>query len=134
MSTPPEAKKASLEEADMVDRALTVLKATPLQPVEAIPAIDALGESGDSRAVGPLIDLLKRSNDLAIKIHVCDALGRIGDPRAIDPLIEKLQDRDDDFYVRKKAAYTLYAIYRHGHLDQEQRDKIVSHWRSWYLL
>ncbi len=128
MSALPEAKK------DSIDRAIDVLTATPLRPVEAVPAIDALGESDDSRAVEPLIGLLKRSDNLTIKIHVCDALGRIADPRAIDPLIEKLQDRDDDFYVRKKAAYTLYAIYRHGHLDQEQRDKIISHWRSWYLL
>ncbi|MGA9138892.1 MAG: HEAT repeat domain-containing protein [Methanocella sp.] len=128
MPAPAETKK------DSIDRAIDVLRATPLRPAEAVPAVDALGESGDPRAVEPLIDLLKRSRDLTIKIHVCDALGHIGDPRAIDPLIEKLQDRDDDFYVRKKAAYTLYAIYRHGHLDQEQRDKIVTHWRSWYLL
>ncbi len=128
MPAPAETKK------DSIDHAIDVLRATPLRPAEAVPAIDALGESGDPRAVEPLIDLLKRSRDLTIKIHVCDALGHIGDPRAIDPLIEKLQDRDDDFYVRKKAAYTLYAIYRHGHLDQEQRDKIVAHWRSWYLL
>ena len=128
MSAPAETKK------DSIDRAIDILTATPLRPAEAVPAIDALGESGDSRAVGPLIDLLKRSHDLTIKIHVCDALGHIGDPRAIDPLIEKLQDRDDDFYVRKKAAYTLYAIYEHGHINQEQRDKIITHWRSWYLL
>jgi HEAT repeat protein len=128
MSAPPEAKN------DSIDRAIYVLTATPLQPAKAVSAIDALGESGDPRAVGLLIDLLKHSDNLTIKIHVCDALGHIGDPRAIDPLIEKLHDRDDDFYVRKKAAYTLYAIYRHGHLDQEQRDKIVTHWRSWYLL
>lgn len=128
MSPAPEAKNESIA------RAIEILSETPLRPAEAIPAIDALGESGDPRAVEPLIALLKRSNDLAVKIHACDALGRIGDPRAIDPLIDKLQDRDEDFYVRKKAAYTMYAIYRHGHLDPEQQDKVRAHWRSWYLL
>jgi hypothetical protein len=128
MSAPPEARK------DSIGRAIDILAGTPPRSADAIPAIDALGASGDLRAVEPLIDLLERSDSLEVKIHVCDALGRIGDPRAIDPLIAKLQDRDEDFYVRKKAAYTLYAIYSHGHLDQEQRDKIITHWRSWYLL
>lgn len=134
MSTPPEANKDSTTDSDNVDRALAVIKATPLKPTRAIPAIDVLGASGDPRAVEPLIGLLKHSNDLTVKIHVIDALGRLGDPRAIDPLIEKLRDRSDDFYVRKTAARTLYVICKQGRLNQEQREKVLAHWHAWYLL
>jgi HEAT repeat protein len=97
-------------------------------------AVDALGAASDQRAVEPLIAALKNSKKLSVKEHVIDALGQLGDPRAIDPLIAKLQDRSDDFYIRKKAARALYVIYRQGRLDKEQEEKVLAHWHSWYLL
>jgi HEAT repeat protein len=60
------------------------------------------------------------------------ALGKIGDPMAVEPLIDKLES-DDYFYVRKKAAYTLYVFYKQERLEESLRQKILSHWRSWYL-
>jgi HEAT repeat protein len=117
-----------------VEHAIEMLRTPPDRPAIAVPVIDALAGAGDPRAVEPLIAVLKSSKNLTIKEHVIDALGRLGDPRAVEPLIAKLQDRSDDFYIRKKAARTLYVIYRQGRLDPEQREKVLSHWHAWYLL
>lgn len=97
-------------------------------------AARALGDAGDARAVEPLTLALGRSRDFHFKEQAITALGKLGDPRAVDPLIAKLKDRGEDFYLRKKAAYTLYAIYRQGRLDAEAREKVLSLWHSWYLL
>lgn len=102
-------------------------------PEVAVAAIDALGRLGEPGAVPPLIVALA-SGDLKVKEHAIAALGKIGDPRAIDPLIAKLQDRSEAFYVRKKAARTLYAIYKQGHLDGADKDKALTHLHSWHLL
>jgi len=94
-------------------------------------AIVALGDRGDRRATEELIRELKDRDDDA-RLEAVIALGKIGDPRAVEPLIEKLKSYDY-FYVRKKAAYTLYVFLKQEGLDAHLRDKILSHWRSWYL-
>lgn len=95
-------------------------------------AIDALGKTGSSIAVGPLVSALD-DRVFAIREHAITALGNIGDERAVEPLIKKLKS-DDDFYIRKKAGYTLYTFLKHKDLNPDLREKIRSHWRSWYLL
>jgi HEAT repeat protein len=62
----------------------------------------ALGEIGDSRAVEPLIEVLKNEDinqneyinykDINIKENAAVALGKIGDSRAVEPLISALKD------------------------------------------
>ena len=94
-------------------------------------AVIALGDLGDWKATEELIRSLNDRDD-AVRLEAVIALGKIGDPRAVEPLIEKLKSYDY-FYVRKKAAYTLYIFYRQAHLDTRLREKIMSHWRSWYL-
>ena len=91
----------------------------------------ALGNLGDRRATAGLIGALKDRDD-GVRLEAVIALGRIGDPQAIEPLIAKLKSYDN-FYVRKKAAYTLYVFLKQKSLDADLRDKIMSHWRSWYL-
>jgi len=93
--------------------------------------IRALGEKGEHRAVKDVIAALGDPDD-GVRLAAVVALGKIGDPRAVEPLIEKLES-DDYFYVRKKAAYTLYTFLRQERLDEGLRLKIRSHWRSWYL-
>jgi hypothetical protein len=115
-----------------VESLVTDLKSGSLPARRA--AARALGEAGDERAVEPMIEALQESRDFRLKEDVITALGKLGDPRAVDPLIAKLKDRGEDFYLRKKAAYTLYAIYRQGRLDEEAREKVLSLWHSWYLL
>ena len=94
-------------------------------------AVMALGDIGDARAAGPIITLLNDGDD-DVRLEAVVALGKIGDPVAVEPLIEKLKSYDY-FYVRKKAAYTLYTFLKQERLDDGLRQKIRAHWRSWYL-
>lgn len=94
-------------------------------------AVRALGDMGDRRATTEVISMLNDGDD-DVRLEAVIALGNIGDPQAVEPLIEKLKS-NDYFYVRKKAAYTLYVFYGQKHLSEELRQKILSHWRSWYL-
>jgi len=63
-------------------------------------AVVALGESGDPRAVDPLIDAL---NDWVVREVAARALGKIGDPKAVDPLIETLPSGGMASYEAIKA-------------------------------
>jgi vesicle coat complex subunit len=94
-------------------------------------AVIALGDRGERKATEDLIRSLKDSDD-DVRLEAVVALGKIGDARAVEPLIEKLKSYDY-FYVRKKAAYTLYLFLKQDDLDGQLREKILSHWRSWYL-
>jgi HEAT repeat protein len=94
-------------------------------------AVSALGDRGDRTAVVEIIRSLKDGDD-DVRLEAVVALGKIGDARAVEPLIEKLKS-NDYFYVRKKAAYTLYLFLKQEDLDASLREKILSHWRSWYL-
>jgi len=69
-------------------------------------AVVALGEIGDRRAVGPLIEMLKDENYL-VRSVAAKALGEIGDERAIPPLIEGLRADED---LRMAAAKALGEI------------------------
>lgn len=100
-------------------------------PVIRRQAVAALGELGDRRATDEIIRALKDRDD-DVRLEAVIALGKLGDARAVEPLIEKLKSYDY-FYVRKKAAYTLYIFLKQEGLDPQLRDKILSHWRSWYL-
>ena len=58
-----------------------------------------------TKAIEPLIDILKHDRDAWIREYSALALGRIGDKRALEPLIEAL---DDVFHtVRMRAAISL---------------------------
>lgn len=115
-----------------VEPLLTVLNAQADNPDITIAAIDALSEIKDRRAVESIIKSLKESKHSTVREHAVRALGKIGDPRAVDALIAKLKDYDY-FYIRKTAAYTLYVFYKQEDLDPALRQKILTHWRSWYL-
>jgi HEAT repeat protein len=69
-------------------------------------AVQALGESGDSRAVDPLINVLKDTPGL--RQVTAYALGNLGDLRALDALCGAL--RDPDSYVSKAAISSLMRL------------------------
>jgi HEAT repeat protein len=71
-------------------------------------AIVLLGEIGDSRAVEPLVGVLKNFELWAMRFEAAKALGMIKDPRAIGPLTEALYDKDE--YVREGAEGALKEI------------------------
>ncbi len=108
-----------------------VLLLKDADPVLRRHAVKELGDSGDPRAVEDIMTMLGDGDD-AVRLEAVVALGKLGDPRAVEPLIEKL-DSDDYFYVRKKAAYTLYVFFKQKGLSEGLRQKILSRWRSWYL-
>ena len=71
-------------------------------------AAQILGGLGDSRAVKPLIRVLKDEIDSIFTQWVAEALGKIGDARAVEPLAHALKSKD--FLVRRKAAGALGKI------------------------
>jgi len=70
-------------------------------------AVTALGETGDPRAVKPLIKALGDSYSL-IRSSAAIALGKIKDPRTVEPLIRALED--SNFHVRFAAREALGMI------------------------
>jgi hypothetical protein len=72
-------------------------------------AIIQLGESGDPRAVRPLMDCCAEE-DPVIRNSAINALGKIGSGRAIDLLVERLDDVKEETRIRINAASALAAI------------------------
>ena len=71
-------------------------------------SIVLLGEIGDSRAVEPLVGVLKNFELWALRFEAARSLGMIRDPRAIGPLTDALSDKDE--YVREGAEGALREI------------------------
>jgi HEAT repeat protein len=67
-------------------------------------AAEALGETGDTRAIEPLRAVLTHSELSGVRWKAAEALSKIGAP-AVDALIGALRHSDDD--VRWKAAIAL---------------------------
>jgi HEAT repeat protein len=67
-------------------------------------AIEALGEIGSSKAVAPLVEVLKMDTSGA-RGDAIEALGKIGDPQAIEPLLLVLKTGTTT--IRKKAIAAL---------------------------
>ena len=76
----------------------------------AIQELEWLGQTGDTRAVPPLIDALSDSS-LRVRRRVIEALGYVaesGDARAVPPLIDALNDPNRK--VRRRAAEALTRV------------------------
>ncbi len=71
-------------------------------------ASEALGEIADKKAVGPLIDVIKKESDLMNwefpLEKAIQALGHLGDPRAITPLKKLLEHDDGDIQSAAEQA------------------------------
>jgi len=60
-----------------------------------VAAAEVLGKIGDTRAVEPLIQVLKDEYEvIGIRVTAAEVLGKIGDERAAEPLIQVLNDED----------------------------------------
>jgi beta-lactamase regulating signal transducer with metallopeptidase domain len=66
-------------------------------------AASALGQTGDERAVLPLVEVIHNDRVAAVREHACEALGVLGDARALAPLVEVMRS-DPDRRVREHAA------------------------------
>jgi HEAT repeat protein len=76
---------------------------------ERIWAVIALGESGDPRAVRPLIDCC-RDRDPEIRGHAIGALHKLKSGRAVSVLIDRLKDKREQPEIRRHAAEALAEI------------------------
>jgi HEAT repeat protein len=76
---------------------------------ERIVAVIALGESGDPRAVRPLIDCCRDKNP-ELRWHAIVALGRIRSGRSVEALMERLRDPGEREENRERAAMALATI------------------------
>jgi HEAT repeat protein len=74
-------------------------------PEERWWAAAALGDSGDTRAVGALIQALKQDEHGDVRSQAAWALGQIGDPETVPELIQATEDREEG--VRWQAARAL---------------------------
>ncbi len=84
-------------------------------------AIVQLGESGDPRAVLPLVDCCG-DRDPEIRNNAINALGKIGSGRAVDALVERIDDNNEEIRIRINAAAALGAI-----RSEHARDELRSH-------
>ncbi len=74
-----------------------------------IRAVIRMGESGDPRAVSPLIDCC-RDPDPDVRRHATGSLCRLRSGRAVAVLIERLTDRREELATRQRAAEALALI------------------------
>ena len=72
-------------------------------------AVIALGMIGDRKAVRPLCEYLKNTNDRNMRMVIIRALGRIRSPEAT-PVLIKVLETDDYEYSRLEAASALGEI------------------------
>jgi len=94
----------------LVDPLLTVLRSPVSQgdPELQQVIILSLGLLGDSKAAGPILEELRRTNDPESMAACLEALGALRAPEAAEPLI-KLLDHPSTV-VRKYAAFNLAAV------------------------
>lgn len=67
--------------------------------------IDALGNSGDTRAVEPIMSAMKKDESQDVRFMAAEALGNLGDKRAV-PALEQTC-KSDNCYVRIAAEEAL---------------------------
>jgi hypothetical protein len=89
-------------------RAVEPLVAALADDALVLVAARALGKIGDPRAVDPLAVVLMEDGNPVRQREAAEALGRIGDPRAVDPLIAALGAEAQN--VQAAAALALGKI------------------------
>jgi len=76
---------------------------------DRIRAVIALGESGDPRAVRPLVNCCSDDNP-DIRGYAIEGLEKLKSGRAVDALMDRLKDEDEDQAIRLRAVSALAAI------------------------
>jgi HEAT repeat protein len=85
-------------------------------------AVIALGDSGDPRAVRPLVQCCS-DEDPEIRRHATDALFKLRSGRAVHALIERIKDKREQADTRRRAAAALAAIRTYSAIEG-LRDRI----------
>jgi HEAT repeat protein len=94
---------------DFVSKLIAALKHP--EPTRAGLAIDILAHMlREPRAVQPLIDLLRTTEDAWILTQAVRGLGALDDVRAVDPLIRLLDEASQPLVARREAVLALGKI------------------------
>ncbi len=72
-------------------------------------AMNALGVSGDPRAVRQLVACCSDPDPL-IRLHATEALRKLRSGRAVNALVERLKDKSEQPQIRQRAAEALATI------------------------
>lgn len=119
--------KLQVSKEQLLKGYIEVLKVNTYYP--RYDAVKALGNSGDSRAVEPLIEELSGRLPSDLAVVVIEALGKLGDNRALDVLFKKLRLKDENvqqalkevfvkLHVNKDLVVDAYiAVFKDGYLD-----------------
>jgi HEAT repeat protein len=89
--------------ADEIDALIKQLKSSKL--TQRLAAAKALGEKKDTRAVNPLVSVLKKDANWDVRLAAENALVSIGSP-SVEPLVQILKEEKECF-VRRRAARAL---------------------------
>jgi len=79
-------------------------------------AMNALGTSGDPRAVLPLVACCS-DPDPEIRLHATEALMKLRSGRAVDALVGRLKDKSEQPQTRQRAAEALATIRSYGAIE-----------------
>jgi HEAT repeat protein len=84
---------------------------------ERMDAVIALGESGDPRAVRPLMNCCGDGNP-EIRLLAITALGKLKSARATTVLVERIRDKQEEALTRRNAVAALAAIRSFGAIEE----------------
>jgi HEAT repeat protein len=74
-------------------------------------AAESLGELGDGRAVGPLLQVLQdRREESEVRAVAATALGKLGDLRAVEALLRAATDHKEKWSVREQSRAALQKL------------------------
>ena len=76
-------------------------------PQSPLPTASAMGESGDTQTLAPLVAAIK-DESVSVRGAAAAALGRIGDRQAVAALVGAL--KDEDWFVKGSAAKVLQQL------------------------
>lgn len=81
-----------LSKSDGAVRLFALLAESDRDPTVRSAAVQALGESGNARAVAPLTGVLTNEADAQVRIDAAVALGKVRGPDAVRPLLSRLRE------------------------------------------
>jgi HEAT repeat protein len=102
--------QALVDNNNSVPAAITELKDKDSK--KRIKAAETLTKACDSRAMNPLLAVIRDDSEVAVRVAAVEALGQLGDQQAIDPLIEMIESSDWRVRVAMARTLTSFQVYR----------------------